>query len=78
MAFDAHQTQSSEPFGMRAVRLGLVAPEQIDKALAVQRLLDGNGQHQLLGMILIDLGMLTTTQLLAVLRTYSTENSPAR
>ena len=57
-------------FGMRAARLGLVTMEQVEKALAIQRMLDKNGQHQPIGMILTDLGMLTTTQLLAVLRTY--------
>lgn len=66
-------SKSGEQFGLRAVRLGLVTMEQIEKALAVQSMLDKSGQHQLIGMILIDLGMLTTTQLLAILRSYEQE-----
>ncbi|MCY3019993.1 MAG: hypothetical protein NTW87_13320 [Planctomycetota bacterium] len=61
-----------EPFGMRAVRLGLVSVEQVEKALAVQKMLRNKGQHVLIGMVMVDLEMLTTTQLLAVLRTYET------
>lgn len=62
-----------EPFGMRAVRMGLATVEQVEKALAVQKMLDKNGQHQLLGMIMVDLEILTTTQLLAVLHSYEAE-----
>ncbi|HYG74117.1 MAG TPA: hypothetical protein VEK08_03850 [Planctomycetota bacterium] len=67
-------SQRLEPFGMRAVRLGLVSVHQVEKALAVQKMLDKNGQHQPIGMILVDLEMLTTTQLLAVLHSYDEEN----
>ncbi len=35
-------------------------------------MLDKNGRHQLIGMIMVDLEMITTTQLLAVLRSYKT------
>jgi hypothetical protein len=71
-------SQHLEPFGMRAVRLGLVSVEQVEKALAVQKMLDKNGQHQPIGMILVDLEMLTTTQLLAVLHSYETEKQELR
>ena len=66
-------THRLEPFGMRAVRLGLVSVEQTEKALAVQKMLDKNGQRQLLGMIMVDLQMITTTQLLAVLHSYEAD-----
>ena len=59
-----------QPFGIRAVQMRFATMEQVEKALAVQKMLDKNGQHQLLGMIMIDLEMLTTTQLLAVLKSY--------
>jgi hypothetical protein len=68
-------SQRLEPFGMRAVRLGLVNVEQIEKALAVQKMLDKNGQRQLLGMVMVDLQMITTTQLLAVLHSYEIDPS---
>ena len=67
-----------EPFGMRAVRMGLATVEQVEKALAIQKMLAQNGQRQLTGMIMVDLEMLTTTQLLALLHTYEVEKpSPA-
>lgn len=63
-----------EPFGMRAVRMGVVTVEQVEKALAVQRMLAKKGQQKLIGMIMVDLEMLTTTQLLAVVHTYETDD----
>jgi len=65
--------QRLEPFGMRAVSMGLISVQQVEKALAVQKVLDKNGQHQAIGMILIDLEIMTTTQLLAVLHSYEVE-----
>ncbi len=63
------------PFGVRAVAMGFVTAEQVEKALAVQRTMDKNGQHQLIGMIMVDLEMLSTTQLLSIVRSYATEES---
>ncbi len=62
------------PFGMRAIELGFVTVEQVEKALAVQKMLTQNNQHQLLGMVMVDLEMLSTSQLLAVLKTYSSQS----
>ncbi len=59
------------PFGVRAVAMGFVTAEQVEKALAVQRTLDKNGQHHLIGMLMVDLEMLSTTQLLSILRCYT-------
>ena len=68
---NGHKSQVQvQPFGMRAVQMQFITLEQVEKALAVQTMLDKNGQHQSLGMIMIDLEMLTTTQMLAVLKTY--------
>ena len=64
-----------EPFGMRAVRMGLVTVEQVEKALAVQKMLAKSGKRRLIGMIMVDLEMMTTTQLLAVLHTYETDEN---
>ena len=66
-------THRIEPFGMRAVRMELVSVAQVEKALAVQKMLAKNGQKQPIGMILVDLEMLTTTQLLAVLQSYESD-----
>ena len=70
MSSKPNNEMSGLQFGLRAVGLGLVSVDQVEKALAVQKMLDANGQHQLIGMILVDLGMITTTQLLAVLHSY--------
>ncbi len=63
-----------EPFGQRAIRLGFLSSEDLDQALASQRRRDAAGEaHQLIGMILVEMGCLTTTQLLSVLKTYEGE-----
>jgi len=65
-----------EPFGQRALRLGFLSSEDRDRALAEQRRRDAAGQpHQLIGMIMVETGLLTTTQLLAVLKPYEEERS---
>jgi len=60
---------------MRAVRMGVVTVEQVEKALAVQKMLAKSGKRRLIGMIMVDLEMMTTTQLLAVLHTYETDGN---
>lgn len=62
-----------EPFGLRAVRMGFVSWDQVEKALAVQKKLRERGIHRLIGMIMIELEMLDTTQLLSVLKSYELE-----
>ena len=62
-----------EPFGARAVRMGFVSWEQVEKALAVQKKLRERGVDKLIGMIMIEMEMLDTTQLLSVLKTYELE-----
>jgi len=64
-----------EPFGQRAIRLGFSSPEDRDTALAEQRRRDAAGDtHLPIGMIMIEMGYLTTTQLLAILKTYEEEH----
>lgn len=60
----------SEPFGARALMMGLATTEQIEKALDSQRRLAEHGEKKLLGMILVEMQVLNTTQLLAILKTY--------
>jgi len=71
----SEKPQTRDPFGVRAIRLGFVNVEQVEKALAVQKMLAKNGQNQLIGMIMVDLEMLSTTQMLAVLRTYQNDQA---
>ena len=59
-----------EPFGARAMMLGLATTEEIEGALTAQRQLAERGEKKLLGMILVERQVITTTQLLAILKTY--------
>lgn len=56
--------------GEAVVRAGYVTPEQVSEALALQRERDGIGEaHQLLGLILLELGAISSAQLIQALRT---------
>ena len=59
-----------EPFGARAMMLGLATTEQIERALETQQKLALRGEKKLLGMILVEMQVINTTQLLAILKTY--------
>ena len=66
----AEKSIRSEPFGARAIMMGFATTDQIESALNRQRELAANGEKKLLGMILVDMQVLNTTQLLAILKTY--------
>lgn len=58
-----------ELFGVIAQRKQYVSLEDVERALAVQRDLGDQGQrHKLLGIIMLELGMLSSTQLLDILQ----------
>jgi hypothetical protein len=59
-----------QPFGARAMMLGLATTDQIETGLSRQRTLADSGEKKLLGMILVEMQVINTTQLLAILRTY--------
>lgn len=59
-----------EPLGARAMMLGMASTDQIEHALATQQILAERGEKKLLGMILVDMQVINTTQLLAILKTY--------
>ncbi len=59
-----------EPFGARAMMLGFATTDQIERALDTQKRLADSGEKKLLGMILVDMQVINTTQLLAILKTY--------
>ena len=58
-----------EPFGQVAVRKGYVSPQQVTDALDRQRDITQQGSaHKLIGMIMLEMGSLGTTELIDVLR----------
>ena len=58
-----------EPFGRVAVRRGYVSETQVSDALSRQRQLNVDGApHKLIGMIMLEMGALGTTELIEVLR----------
>jgi hypothetical protein len=60
-----------EPFGQVAIRLGFCTQEDVDKALEMQRNLPSQGkEHRLIGLLLLELGALSTTQLIEILQYY--------
>lgn len=58
-----------EPFGQVAVRRGYVTQQQVIDALSRQRDIAAGGQpHKLIGMIMLEIGALGTSELIEVLR----------
>jgi hypothetical protein len=56
-------------FGDIAVKKGYVSKEQVAKALEIQRkeAMEGAG-HRLIGVVLFDMGLMTESQILEVLK----------
>ena len=75
-----------EPFGQVAIGMGFCGQHDVDKALALQADLKAqNKPHKLIGMILLEMGTLSTTQLIQILQYYehsarvpSIEDEPAQ
>lgn len=60
-----------EAFGQVAVRMGFCSQDDVTKALEIQRGLSTQGkEHRLIGLILLELGALSTTQLIQILQYY--------
>jgi len=57
-----------ERFGEVAVRLGYVTEEQVHRALDHQRDLHAKNDHRLIGLVMLDLGIITNIQLVNVLK----------
>lgn len=58
-----------EPFGQVAVRRGYVTQQQVSEALSRQKdIRDGGQTHKLIGMIMLEMGALGTSELIEVLR----------
>ncbi len=62
-------TPVKEPFGQIAVRKGYVSQAQVTDALGRQKtLLDSGAPRKLIGMIMLEMGALGTTELIDILR----------
>lgn len=69
--------KSTELLGARAVRLGYVTPEQVDEALERQRQRRATSkQPRLLGLLLVDQGLLSPDQLVSILDSEDTSPFP--
>jgi hypothetical protein len=72
----------AERFGEVAIRKGFITSQMVHQALKIQRDFERDGRkHKLIGIILIELGMLGTTELIQVLkelsrRDHSTASEP--
>lgn len=67
---------SYEPFGKIAIKLSVCTPEDVEKALDIQRNLSATGrEHKLIGMIMLEAGMISSAQLIDVLRYYEKRSS---
>ena len=61
-----------ERFGEIAVRLGFATPEQIGPALAQQEALSReSSSHRLIGVLLVEMGAMSTAQVVRVLKEMS-------
>ncbi len=68
-AIDTAEPQEGKPFGEVAVRLGYCSSEDVRAALNRQHeMRNEDGKDQLIGMILLQEGVLTSDQLISVLR----------
>ncbi len=68
--------RKKEPFGQVAIRLGFVKPAQVDAALEVQQSLRKAGKPRLIGMIMLEMGMISSEQLIEMLKTFDSQATP--
>ena len=69
---------SFEPFGQVAVKLGFVTAAQVESALDIQKSLEHSGKgRKLLGMIFLETGMISSAQLIEILRYYDEQRAAA-
>jgi hypothetical protein len=67
-----------ESFGRTAVRMGYVTEHQVSRALSLQKDNSAAGlPHKLIGMIMLEIGALGTTELIDVLRELNAPVAPA-
>jgi hypothetical protein len=69
---------SFEPFGQVAIRLGFVTSAQIESALDIQKSLERSGRgRKLLGMILLETGLISSADLIEILQYYEQQRALA-
>lgn len=62
-------TRKREPFGQIAVRAGYVSDHALQTALRRQKeIIAQGGKHKLIGLLMLEMGLLSTDQLIALLR----------
>ena len=63
-----------KPFGEIVVGLDFCSREDVEKGLEIQRDLKREGKkHKLIGMILLEIGAISSAQLIQILRYYEEE-----
>jgi hypothetical protein len=68
-----------EPFGQVAVRKGYINQQQVTDALSRQKHITSSGfPHKLIGLIMLEMGVLGTTELIEVLREMNTPGASPR
>ena len=74
----SHNGTAREPFGQVAIRKGYLSEQQIHDALAHQLNLKEKGEkHKLIGMVLLEMGALGTTELIDILKEMEVAAAPA-
>lgn len=64
-----HMAEKKRRFGEIAVRAGFISEDDVHKALARQKEIASNGgNHKLMGIIMLELGLLSNAQLIHVLK----------
>ena len=68
-----------EPFGQTAVRKGYVSQQQVTDALAKQReIVQSGAPHKLIGMVMLEMSALGTTELIDILREMNVSPTPPK
>jgi hypothetical protein len=69
----------AEPFGQVAIRMGFVSASQVQAALEIQdSMLRAGKARKLLGMIMLEMGMISSDQLIEILKFYDALDSATR
>lgn len=72
------RTKKRELFGEIAVRMNFATKNQIEKALKRQAELKKRGKHKLIGIILLEMNILGSTELIAVLKEIESQQQPKK
>ncbi len=73
--FGGDPMAKSEPFGQITIRMAFATEAQVQAALEVQDALRKAGKPRLIGMIMLEMGMISSEQLIEVLKYYETRSA---